>query len=277
MIISVSRRTDIPAFYSNWFFDQLQSGQVKITNPWNSKQKKIISLRAEEVDCFVFWTRNPSKFMQRIALLSDYQYYFHLAITGYGELLEPNMIETSLAIQSFRNLAKKIGSDRIIWRYDPIIFTNELDINYHEKNFALLSEQLSTYTKTCMISFVDEYQKNRRNLKKIGYQKPSEIMIQELSKKIVNLANRCKIKVFTCAEPYDLSDFGIAPGSCIDCERIALISGKKRKQKKDRNQRPDCRCALSVDIGSYDTCHYDCLYCYANSIRKSTKIQSQIG
>lgn len=264
MILSVSRRTDIPTFFSDWFYNRIEKGYVYVRNPMNIHQISKISITPEIVDCIVFWTKNPKYFIERIHLLDKYCFYFQYTITGYGKKLEPNVPVLEDSIKCFINLSKKIGPRRIIWRYDPIIITDEHDFNYHIKHFEIIAKQLSSYTDKCVISFVDYYKKTIRNLSQIKYYDIATARINELSQHLKSIGERNNIVLASCAEEIDLSKRGISHGKCIDDKLIEEIFGFSLNIDKDKNQRTECGCVASVDIGAYNTCPHGCLYCYAN-------------
>lgn len=159
MILSVSRRTDIPAFYSDWFFNRLQAGFVDVRNPMNIHQISRIKISPDVVDCIVFWTKNPKKMLDRLDELSGYNYYFQFTINPYDKQIEHYVPQKSEVIATFQALSMKIGPEKVIWRYDPILLTNKIDVNYHIKYFNELAKRLNGYTNRCVISFVDLYKK----------------------------------------------------------------------------------------------------------------------
>jgi DNA repair photolyase len=269
MILSVSRRTDIVAFYLDWFFNRLKEGYVLVRNPMNYHQVSKIYLSASDIDCIVFWTKDPTNILDKISMLDDYIYYFHITITGYDRKIEPNVAPKEHIIKSFQKLSQIIGSERVIWRYDPIIISRDIDVEYHRKKFEFIASQLSGYTQRCTISFVDMYKKTERNMKGLNVQNISDAQKIEIATAISEIARAYGLKVETCCEDIDLSRVGICHGKCIDDEHIARISGRRINAKKDKNQRAACGCVESVDIGVYNTCKHGCLYCYANYSNKA--------
>ena len=263
MIISVSRRTDIPAFYSEWFFNRIKEGYVDVLNPFNSKQANRISLKKDDVDCFVFWTKNPKPMLSRLNELDGFNYYFQFTINSYGNDLEPNVPSKSKEIiNTFIELSTKIGKEKVIWRYDPIILTDKYNIDWHVKYFEALANRLSGYTNKCVISFVDLYAKTERNTKAFNL---SEITINDMdyiAMKFSEIAKRYNIKLATCCEAIDLEKYNIIHNSCIDGELIEELFNIKVNNKKD-NQRKQCGCIKCHDIGAYNTCLHQCKYCYA--------------
>ena len=264
MIISASRRTDIPAFYGEWFIDRIKTGSVSVKNPFNSKIVRKVLLNPDAVDCIVFWTKDPGPFLNKLALLGQYSYYFLFTLTPYDKSLEKNVPPKNELIDTFRKLSGIIGETRVIWRYDPIIYTDSINMDYHIKNFEFLAKELQGHTTKCIISFLCMYNKCRKKLQGTGARELTEDEMYALSSKIADIALSCGIAVEACAVKTDLSACGINPGSCIDRTLIEKITGKKLEMGRDKNQRKECNCYESFDIGQYNTCRHNCLYCYAN-------------
>lgn len=264
MILSVSRRTDIPAFYTDWFFNRLKDGYVLVRNPMNYNQISRVSLDPKLIDCMVFWTKDPTNMIKRLDELKEYKYYFQITITPYNEEMERNIRDKDSIINSFKILSEKIGKDKVIWRYDPIVINEDINIEYHIENFNRLASKLSNYTNLCIISFMDLYRKTERNMKTI---KPvnltNEIML-EIGEQLSNIAKQYNLSISTCSEIIDLSSIGIQHAKCIDDRLISKILGQNLNINKDKNQRDICGCVSSIDIGAYNTCKHGCLYCYAN-------------
>lgn len=264
MIISASRRTDIPAFFSDWFYNRIEEGYLLVRNPMNHHQVSRINLSPEVVDCIVFWSKNPSKMMDRFNMLQDYSFYFQFTLTGYGQRLEPNVPSWQETVSTFRNLSDMIGKDRVIWRYDPIILSRQLTIEYHADRFEEIARHLSGKTGRCVISFVDMYKKPKRNMASVPI---IEIQMEQMIKTasiLSRISSKYGIELTSCAETTDLEQYGINHGKCIDDKLIEKISGFTLAVKKDSTQRSECNCVKSVDIGAYNTCVHECLYCYAN-------------
>lgn len=264
MIISVSRRTDIPAFYSEWFFNRLKEGFVYVQNPINPKQVSKVVLSPETVDCFVFWTKNPKPMLKRLDELKDYKYYFQFTITGYNSDVEMGINNKSDIIQTFKELSNSIGKDKVILRYDPIFLSKEYTIDYHVRAFRKLCSQLEGYTKKCVISFIDIYKKTERNTKPINIIEMTTDDINRIAKEFSKISAEHNITIETCSETYDLTHYGIEKGKCIDDRVISNIIGYEVNANKDATQREVCGCVKSIDIGQYNTCRHHCLYCYAN-------------
>lgn len=264
MIVSVSRRTDIPAFYTEWFFNRLKEQFVYVRNPMNYRQVSEVELNPGVIDCIVFWTKDPSNILNKLDLLSEYQYYFQITVNSYDYRIERNVPNKSRVVQAFQALSEMIGRERTIWRYDPIIVTKEISMENHFRNFELLSAKLEGYTEQCIISFVDLYRKAERNMSNIPYLPIHNDTMKMMGERLVKIGQRHGILLKTCSEQIDLSSVGIEHGKCVDDQLISRIIGKPIEAKKDKNQREICGCAESIDIGAYNTCGHGCLYCYAN-------------
>lgn len=267
MIISASRRTDIPAFYSDWFMNRIKEGFVLVRNPFNAQQISRVSLRPDAVDCIVFWTKNPANLMSKLHVLDrlGYPYYFQFTLTPYGKEVEANLPDKQELISTFIALSKMIGRERIVWRYDPILVTGRLDRQFHFEQFQTLAERLAPYADRCIISFLEFYAKSIRNLKELNVERIHEPAMLEIAGKFMDISRTHGFRLETCAEEIDLTDLGIANGKCIDDQRIAKITGREFSAKKAQGQRKKCGCVSSIDIGAYNSCSHNCLYCYANS------------
>lgn len=264
MILSVSRRTDIPAFYSEWFYNRLKEGFVYVRNPMNIHQVSKVMLSPEVVDCIVFWSKNPRPMLARLDELKDYMYYFQYTINAYDKGMEQSVPSKEGIINTFKELSDKIGPKRVIWRYDPILLTEKMDADYHVKYFEEIAKRLEGRTNTCVISFVDLYKKTQQNLKDTTAREPSMNEMIEMAARLFVIAHRYGIAVQTCAEEIALESVGVKHGRCIDNALIEDLLGVKLVVSKDPNQRKECGCVQSIDIGEYNTCAHGCKYCYAN-------------
>ena len=272
MILSVSRRTDIPNYYSEWFINRMKDGFLYVRNPMNIHQVSKIMLSPDIIDCIVFWTKNPKPMLDKLDALKEYKYYFQFTLTGYGRDVEKGLPHKKKeVIPIFKELSKKIGSEKVIWRYDPIFFNENYTKEYHINAFSQIAEELEGYTHRCVISFVDFYAKNRKGMEELKLQETKERQLVSFSGKLQEVALAKGIEVFSCAEKIDLSECGIKHGSCIDKNIIEEITGCKIEVSKDKNQREECGCVESVDVGSYNTCLNGCKYCYANFSEKAVR------
>lgn len=265
MIISASRRTDIPSYYSEWFFNRIKDGYVCVRNPMNIHQISRVSLDPSVVDGIVFWTKNPLPMMDRLPELKDYTYYFQFTVNPYGPDIEQNLpSKRNVIIPAFQRLSDTIGPERIIWRYDPILLTKKYDIDCHVKCFEYMAKAMSGYTRKCIISFLDLYKNTQNNTRDIGLLPLGEKEMREIAERFTEIAVKNHLIIESCSEMIDLEQYGIKHGHCIDCNLFEELLGCKLDLDKDKNQRMECGCVASIDIGMYNTCKNHCLYCYAN-------------
>lgn len=277
MILSVSRRTDIPAFYPEWFFDKIEKQSLCVRNPMRKDQVSRISLDPSVIDCIVFWTKNPARMIPKLGLLSRYEYYFTYTLNYYGPDLEPNLPDVKSRIETFIGLSNKIAKARVIWRYDPIVITNNYTPEWHARCFATLCEILAPYTEKAVVSIVDVYQgKNYPRLAAAGFRNIQYDEKMKMFKSMAASARKNNIKIATCAENMpELEKFGIEKNSCVDRELIERLLCGTKLIIPPADQRPSCGCASSIDVGCYGSCAHDCAYCYANS--EPSKILSRIA
>lgn len=259
MIISASRRTDIPALYPEWFVNRLRDREVLVPNPYNRKKVSRIRFSPETVDCIVFWTKNPEPLLPYLREIEamGYRYCFQMTITDYEKDMEPGIPGMEESIATFLLLSERIGKERIDWRFDPILLNEKYSISYHAERFETMCQWLHGATERCTISFVDAYE--NAMCRELGMEE-----IEDISARLSRIAAKYKLPLYTCAEKADLSRYGIRHGACIDKERLKAIAGYKLDLKKDNGQRPQCMCAESIDVGMYHTCVNGCKYCYAN-------------
>lgn len=269
MIISASRRTDIPAFYSDWLMNRIRAGYCHVPNPYNAKQISEVSLRPEDVEVIVLWSKNPAPLLPHLAELDrrGHRYYFLYTLNDYPQELEPQVPALSKRLDTFKALADHVGPRRVIWRYDPILISNRTDFHHHEQRFALLAKALSDHTKRVIISIADFYRKTDRRLSALetgGYRfdkTPHEHSdFPDFLRRLQTVAEQCGMKMQSCAE--DLAAAGIPVGACIDAELIHSL-WRIEVPGKDPYQRSLCACSISKDIGINDTCLHGCPYCYA--------------
>ena len=264
MIISASRRTDIPTYYSEWFFNRLREGYVLVRNPMNARQISRISLSPEAVDGIVFWTKNPVPMLSRLGELEPYPYYFQFTLTAYGRDVEPNLPgKNGVLIPAFQELSRMAGRERVVWRYDPIFLSDRYTVEYHCRYFRVLAAKLGEYTEKCTVSFLDFYRSTARNMRSLHIREMTAAQQREMMERFSEIAGEYGLYIDTCSEAISLEDLGVSHASCVDRERLERIGGYRLKAGRDRNQRKECGCAASVDIGAYDTCRNGCLYCYA--------------
>lgn len=265
MVISASRRTDLPAFYSEWFFNRLRAGYACVRNPMNPHRVTQVPLAPEAVQGIVFWTKNPALMLNRLDQLEKFPYYFQFTLTPYGRDMEPNLPpKREVLLPLFQELARRAGRERVLWRYDPILLNEKYTLEYHVKCFEEFAGRLAGFTEKCTISFVDLYQSTRRNTAPFHIVPPDLVQQQELAGRFAEIARREGLLLDACAEEADLSCFGVERARCVDGERFQRLGAVGLDTRKDKNQRPACGCMASVDIGAYHTCPNGCRYCYAN-------------
>lgn len=265
MIISASRRTDIPTYYSEWFMNRIKAGYALVRNPMNAHQVSRINLSPEVVDGIVFWTKNPTPMLDKLPLLKDYMYYFQFTLNAYEQDVETGVpLKHKHIVPTFQRLSEMIGPERVIWRYDPVFLSEKYSFNYHMKYFEQLAKKLAPYTKKCTMSFLDMYVKTERNVSGLNIQ-PWTLELQDaMAKSLAEIAHSYGLELETCAEGIELEKYAIKHAHCIDGELFSKLLGCQLKADKDKNQRKECGCVDSVDIGAYNTCRNGCRYCYAN-------------
>lgn len=272
MIISASRRTDIPAFYAKWFMNRIRDGYCTVPNPFNPKQVSRISLKPEDVDVIVFWTRHARPLLPFLKELNDrgYRYYFLYTLMDNPRVLDPKTPSHKRSLNTFRELSHRIGRDKVIWRYDPMVFSTITTSNFHKETYQRIAEALKDHTSRSVISIVDIYRKASKRLRQLEKQgvyitEPTQENLGHLMKSLSVSANANGMEIQTCAEKPDLILHDVPPGKCIDDRLIRKVFGLDVTQKKDPSQRAACGCVVSRDIGMYDTCLFGCAYCYATT------------
>lgn len=269
MILSASRRTDIPCYYNEWFINRLKAGYALTRNPMNHAQLSKILLSPDLVDCIVLWTKDAQNIMPHLKTIDDmgYKYYFQFTLTPYDNTIEKNLRDKAGIENTFIELSQAIGKERVLWRYDPIVLNDNLTVNYHKEQFTRLCDKLHPYTESVTISFVDTYSKLKTNLVREMFDEE----IAELSSYIRQIAKSYGLTAKACCEKTDLTVYGIERASCIDKAIIEKVCGYSLDLYADKNQRDGCGCAESIDIGAYNTCMNGCIYCYANDNPASTE------
>lgn len=282
MILSASRRTDIPSYYAEWLYQRLKEGFVCVRNPMNIHQVSKIKITPELVECIVFWTKNPAPMLERLGELKDYQYYFQFTLNSYGKDIEASVpAKGQELIETFQRLADKIGPNKVIWRYDPILLNEKYTVEYHTEYFAKLAEKLHDYTEKCTISFIDFYRNTTNHVKELDLEMIANEKKRRLAANLVEIAKSYHLRMDTCAEDIELRDLAIDHARCIDAQLIERLIGCKINVEKDKNQRLACGCVASVDIGMYNTCLHGCKYCYANhslnTVKKNVTLHDKLS
>ncbi len=262
MILSASRRTDIPCYYAEWFMRRLREGYALTRNPMNHAQISRIPLNRDVVDCIVFWTKDPHNLLPYLDELDSmgYPYYFQFTLTPYDQSIEQVRPKVDIE-ETFIALSQRIGKDRVLWRYDPILLNEACTIDFHKAQFERLCKKLSPHTEKVTVSFIDTYKKNKSaNIREMTMDE-----IEILAESIGLTAKKYGLSAVACCEKLNLSPYGIEKASCIDQKTIEKLCGYPLNIKQDKNQRVDCGCIESIDIGAYNTCLNGCVYCYATA------------
>jgi hypothetical protein len=265
MIISASRRSDIPAFHFSWFLERMQAGFADTANPFNPRQVRRVSLAPEDVDIIIFWTKDARPMWKRIAEFEAYRvpYIILYTLTPYGRDIEPGLPAKNGVADFFREIADRIGPERLVWRYDPVILTRRMNADWHLKAFSRLAAGLKGSVRRCVTSFVQPYRQTRKNLVTLGAEQPDAGAKRALLAGFAETAAGYGASLQTCADA-DTPEYA---GACIDAGLISRVTGKTLNAGRDKNQRNACLCASGIDIGSYGSCGHGCIYCYAGGSR----------
>lgn len=265
-IISASRRTDIPAFYMPWFVNRLEAGSATYPNPFGNKVYTV-SLRPDDVHSIVFWSKNYCPFLKHIDELErrGYRFYCHYTITGAPRSLEPHVPRWEEAVAVFKALADRTSPRHVQWRYDPIMFTDDLDAGMYLIRFREIATALAGYTQRCYFSFATFYNKVDRRLEKEGIHPvdPPLEAKQELVSAMAEIGADCGITLYSCCQDI-LVDGRVKKAHCVDGDLLAELFPDRPLVRQHRPTRQECGCTVSRDIGMYDSCPYGCVYCYAN-------------
>ena len=263
MIMNTGQRTDIPAFYAEWFANRLKEGFVCVRNPYDPGQVSRYRLDPSVVDCIGFCTKNPAPMFRYMDLLKDYGQYWFVTITPYGRDIEPNVKDKHQLLEDFRTLSDIVGIDSTGWRYDPVFITDKYSPEYHLRAFEKMAAVLKGDTKTVVISFIDLYPKVRRN-----FPEAREVAKEQrlsLGREMVKIASAHGMTLKPCAEGSELAQFGADCSGCMKISDYEKAIGKRLNAPKKKGARSECACYLSCDIGAYNTCRHLCRYCYANA------------
>jgi hypothetical protein len=265
-IISASRRTDIPAFYMQWFMQRLKEGSASYPNPFVGTLHKV-SLRPADVHSIVFWSKHYGPLLSHLGELLDggYRMCFHYTINNAPDLLEPHVPPWELSVRIFKELASATSPRQVFWRFDPIILTQELDGRFYLARFREIGSRLQGYTERCYFSFVSLYGKTRSKMRRAGisWREPSPQEKKELALAMAETAEGFGMKLMACCQEELLGD-GIQGAKCVDGELLSELFPEQPPILTPRPSRPGCGCSASRDIGMYDSCPMGCLYCYAN-------------
>lgn len=302
MILNTGNRTDIPAYYSNWFYNRIKEGYVLVRNPYYPQQVTRYELTPELVDCICFCTKNPQPMLERLEEIRHFHQLWFVTITPYGTDIEPNVPAKSRVIESFKALSQAVGKENVIWRYDPIFIINPSEkastcepsssfsknrpisassltpaysLDFHIQSFQQMASELYNYTQTCIISFVDLYAKTKRNFP--GIREVTSLQKERIGEAFSEIGRKLGLAIKTCCEGTNLEKYGIDASGCM----TKAVIEKTIKQPLDQagqlpRARKECDCLLGSDIGAYNTCGHGCLYCYANYDRQTVSQNRQL-
>ncbi|WP_407412904.1 DUF1848 domain-containing protein [Methanobrevibacter sp.] len=268
MIINTGSRTDIPAFFSEWFLNRIQEGFVYSRNPFNNDVYRY-SLNPEIIDVLCFCTKNPRPMLRKMNSISDYNQFWFVTITPYGKDIEVNVPDYRHVIKSFKDLSEVLGPRKVAWRYDPIFISQKYGLDFHIDKFEEMACELSGFTHDCTISFIDLYQKVLRN-----FPEANEVTVEEqllIGENFSRIAKQYDFNMKTCVEGTLLDRFGFDSSGCMTKEVLEKAIGFNLKVPKGKYIIRDCNCLFGRDIGAYNTCLHGCKYCYANSNMKLVK------
>lgn len=260
MILFVSGRTDIPAFYSNWFINRVKAGFVDVRNPFN--QNLVSRIYFSDVDLIMFCSKNPLPMINKLDIL-NVPVLFHVTITSYGKDVEPNIPDKRLIIEGVKKLSLVLGIDNVVVRYDPIFLSDKYNVDYHIKAFDKLCKNLNGYVNKIIVSFMDEYKNVRNNKNILKYRAFTREDYKKIGEAFSKSAMDNGMSVQTCFEDEDLTQYGFVKGECLSHELAYILTGKKFKSSNVRKEKK-CECVQMVDIGDYNSCMHMCKYCYAN-------------
>ena len=260
MILNVSGRTDIVAFYSKWFINRYREGYVDVRNPFNYNM--VSRIKFSSVDAILFCTKNPNPIIEYITEI-DKPIIFHVTITPYKNDIEPNVCDKRLVIEGVKKISDIIGCDNVCIRYDPIFLSDKYDLEYHKRAFSRLCFLLKGYVKKIIVSFLDIYKNVKKNRDVLGYREFTDSDYKELGLSFSEIAKKYGMTVQTCCEDNNLVEYGFIKGECLSHSDAYKLTGKAFKTWKARGS-SNCQCVSMVDIGVYNSCKHFCKYCYAN-------------
>ena len=269
MIINTGQRTDIPAFYPKWLANRFKEQIVCVRNPFNPEQVSRYRLSPDTVDVVGFCSKNPAPFFEYMDIIKDYGQYWFVTITPYGRDIEPHVPDKHKILEDFKTLSQMVGINSIGWRYDPILINDRYTVEYHLRAFEQMAAALSGYTETVVISFIDLYEKVKRN-----YPEARSVSREDqhfLGKELIKIATSYGMVVKPCGEGQFLAEYGADCRGCMTIETYEKAIGQKLIVPNKKPARKECACYLSGDIGAYDSCGHLCRYCYANNDIEAVK------
>lgn len=268
MILNVSGRTDIIAFYSEWFMKRYEEGFIDVRNPFYPKMISRISF--DNVDAILFCTKNPIPILKDIKKIKK-PILFHVTLTAYKNDIEPNVPPKGEVIKAVQELSRLIGKDNLVIRYDPVFISDKYSLDYHVKAFDKLCRLLEGYVSKILISFIDDYKNVRKNEKILNFRKFTENDYKVIGESFSKSAREHGLVVHTCFEDRDLTEYGFVKDECLSVELAYKLTGKIFKEKWKARKERKCNCVAMVDVGEYNSCKHYCKYCYANFDEKKVK------
>ena len=274
MILNTGSRTDIPAFYSDWFYNRIQEGYCLVRNPYYPEQVTKYVLSPQVIDAIVFCTKNPQPMLDRLSLLSQYCTFWLVTITPYEQDIEPCVPRWSKVIDNFRYLSRQVGVDRMSWRYDPIFISQKYSVSYHIERFEQMAEDLQGYTRQCVVSFIDLYEKTKRNFPQA--RSVTAAQQEQLIETFSKIAAAKGMQIHLCCEDRALTKANVDADGCLSQTVLERAIGAALHVPKKKMARDACSCLLGADIGMYNTCGHGCLYCYANYDNESVRVNRKL-
>lgn len=281
MIINTGNRTDIPAFYAEWFLNRLREGYVCARNPYRPDQVTRFRLNPAVVDLLAFCTKDPAPLLtlsdrrpDAAASLGAFRQFWFVTITPYGREIEPGVPDRFTVMDSFRELSRRVGTARIVWRYDPVFLSEEYSLEFHLRVFEEMAAYLEGYTEQVVVSFIDLYEKTKRNFPEVlEVRRADRLMLGEA---FCGAARRHGMRLHTCLEGNELARFGADTTGCMTKEVIErALEEELRVPPGTAPAREGCRCLLGSDVGAYNTCRHFCRYCYANYDREAVLLNTR--
>ena len=270
MILNTGCRTDIPAYYSNWFYNRVKEGYVLTRNPYRPEQVLKYRLDPSVVDVLCFCTKNPQPMLLRLSELSRFRQFWFVTLTPYGKEIEPNVPNKKAVLESIRQLSTVVGAKAAGWRYDPVFITEKYSMAYHLQAFEKIAAALQNNVNSCVVSFLELYEKTRRNFPaaRAVTEQEQRYLIEWFAK----IGAKYGIPIRTCCENAALAQYGVDVSGCMTKEVLEAATGcRLAVPKRKKSPRTQCNCLLGADIGMYNTCPHGCVYCYANYDRKTVE------
>jgi len=281
IVISASRRTDIPAFYMPWFMEQIRRGFFEVVNPFNQRVT-VVPATVDKVHSIVFWSKDFGPFIDkgygRRLIDLGYHLFFNFTVNSDNPDLEPRVPPLSARLDQLDHLSAHFGPEAINWRFDPICFYKKGPGKRYDNlsQFVPIAHRAAKNgISRCITSFMDHYPKINRRL---SFRPGFELIDPPLSEKVDTILDMetglaaLNIRLFACCEKELIralpATSSVAHSSCIPGDLLMELYSGRISLQKDKGQRvkAGCGCRVSKDIGSYrlQPCYHNCLFCYAN-------------